>query len=110
MKKLFSLLVIAGLAAMISCGPSAEEKAAKEKAKLDSIAKVEKEKKIADSILMVEQAKQDSIVKAKAIEDSIAKAKEQKGNKKPAPKKPVNKITDKKNVKQTDKGASMKKK
>jgi len=31
MKKVFSLLLVAGMAAMISCGPSAEEKAAQQK-------------------------------------------------------------------------------
>ena len=62
MKKLFSLLVIVGMAAMIACGPSAQEKAAKEKAKQDSIAKVQKAKD--DSIAAVKKVKDDSIAAA----------------------------------------------
>ena len=37
MKKVFSLLLAAGMIALISCGPSAEEKAAAEQARQDSI-------------------------------------------------------------------------
>ncbi len=75
MKKLLSLLVIAGMAALVACGPSAEELAAKEKAKQDSIAKAQREVAIADSIAAVETAKADSIAAvAKAKEDSIAAA------------------------------------
>ncbi|MCK9611457.1 MAG: hypothetical protein PHR81_03915 [Bacteroidales bacterium] len=66
MKKLFSVLLIAGMATLIACGPSAEEKAAAEKAKQDSIAAVQK-------------AKEDSIAAAqKAIDDSIAAAEKEK--------------------------------
>ena len=80
MKKLFSLLVIAGMAAMVACGPSAEEIAAKEKAKADSIAAVQKAKE--DSIAAVQKAKEDSIAAAqKAKEDSIAAAKAKGGAK-----------------------------
>lgn len=71
MKKLFSVLVVAGMVALVACGPSAEEIAAKAKAKADSIAAVV----TADSLKAVATA--DSIAaadKAKAIEDSIAKA------------------------------------
>ena len=83
MKKLFSIVIIAGLAALVACGPSAEEKAAKEKAKQDSIAKAEKEKAIQDSIANVEKAKQDSIAAAQAKADSIAQAEaNKKGGKK----------------------------
>ena len=53
MKKLLSILVIAGMASLVACGPSAEEIAAKEKAKQDSIAAVQK-------------AKEDSIAAASA--------------------------------------------
>jgi len=53
MKKLFGLLMIAGMMSFVACGPSAEEQAA-EQARLDSIAK----------------AQQDSIAKAQT--DSIA--------------------------------------
>ncbi len=66
MKKLFALLLVAGMVAVVACGPSAEEKKAKEIA--DSTAK-------ADSMAMVQaaqQAKMDSVAKVAA--DSIAKA------------------------------------
>lgn len=87
MKKLFSLLVIAGMLAVVACGPSAEEKAAKEKAKQDSIAAAQKA--IDDSIAAV--AKADSIAaaeKAKRIEDSIAALPKAKGGTKPPTTKP----------------------
>lgn len=75
MKKLFSLLVLAGMASLVACGPSAEELAAKEKAKQDSIAKAQREIAIADSIAAVEKAKADSIAAVeKAKADSIAAA------------------------------------
>jgi uncharacterized protein involved in type VI secretion and phage assembly len=41
MKKLFTLVAVASISALVACGPSAEEKAAMEKAKQDSIAAVE---------------------------------------------------------------------
>ncbi len=41
MKKLFTLVAVASMFAFVACGPSAEEKAAMEKAKQDSIAAVE---------------------------------------------------------------------
>ena len=40
MKKVLSIALVAGMFAIYSCGPSAEEKAAAEKAKADSIAAV----------------------------------------------------------------------
>ncbi|HPI29687.1 MAG TPA: hypothetical protein PLC90_03255 [Bacteroidales bacterium] len=70
MKKLFSLLVVAGMVAIVACGPSAEEKAAAEKKKADSI-------RVADSIAAAEKQKliDDSIAAVqKAVEDSIAAA------------------------------------
>jgi hypothetical protein len=66
MKKLFALLLVAGMVAVVACGPSAEEKRAKEIA--DSTA-------LADSLAQVqaaEQAKMDSLAKVTA--DSIAAA------------------------------------
>ena len=88
MKKLLSVLVIAGMVAMVACGPSAEEKAAKEKAKQDSIALVQKAKD--DSIAAVQQAKDDSIAAVqKAKEDSIAAAAAKKGTKGTKPTKPA---------------------
>jgi hypothetical protein len=71
MKKLFALVVVAGMAAMVACGPSAEELAAKEKAKQDSIAAAQKA--IDDSIAAAQKLIDDSIA-AKAKEDSIAAA------------------------------------
>lgn len=73
MKKLFALLLIASMAALVSCGPSAEEIAAQEKlqriqdsltqqATLDSIAAVEEAAaaaKLADSL--AQQAIIDSL-------------------------------------------------
>ena len=84
MKKLFTLAAVAGMFAFSSCGPSAEEKAAAEKAKQDSIAAVEKA--YADSVAMatqaMEQARMDSVNMAaeKAKQDSIDAA--AKGGKK----------------------------
>ena len=66
MKKLFALLLVAGMVAVVACGPSAEEKRAKEIA--DSTA-------MADSLAQVQaaqQAKMDSLTKVAA--DSVAKA------------------------------------
>jgi hypothetical protein len=83
MKKVFTLIVAASMVSLIACGPSAEEKAAKEKAKQDSIAAVQKEQAIQDSIANVEKAKQDSIAAAvqKAKDDSIAAAAKKGGKK-----------------------------
>ena len=75
MKKLFGLLMIAGMMSFVACGPSAEEQAA-EQARLDSLT--------ADSIAQVEaaaaaeQTRIDSIAQVEAAEqakaDSIANA------------------------------------
>jgi hypothetical protein len=53
MKKLFALLVVAGMVAIVACGPSAEEKRAKEVA--DSIA-------MADSLAKAAAAAVDTTV------------------------------------------------
>jgi hypothetical protein len=58
MKTLSQILVVAGLATLVACGPSAEQKA--EQARLDSI-------RIADSISLVEAEQM-------RIQDSIAAA------------------------------------
>jgi hypothetical protein len=77
MRKLFALLLVAGMASFVACGPSAADKAkvqaTKDSLAKDSIAKVEAAAKLADSLAMV--AKVDSLKK-----DSIAKA-EEKGKK-----------------------------
>lgn len=74
MKKLFSLLVVAGMISLVACGPSAEEKAAAEKARQDSINAVV-EQMVADSMAAA-QAYQDSVNQAmeKLRVDSIAAA------------------------------------
>jgi len=73
MKKLFAMFVVAGMVAFVACGPSAEEKAEKQRIQdsitADSTAKVAAEQqRIADSTAMaaVEAAKADSIEKAGA--------------------------------------------
>jgi len=84
MKTLSQILVIAGLATLVACGPSAEQKA--EQARLDSI-------RIADSIAAVEAeamrvqdsinavaAEQQRIADSTRVADSIASLK--KGKKK----------------------------
>ena len=68
MKKLASIIAIVGVFAFIACGPSAEQKAAAEKAKADSM-------KAADSIKNAQQA-----AAMKAKQDSIAKATAMKGD------------------------------
>ncbi len=96
MKKIFALLLVSGMAVMLACGPSAEEKAAAEKAKADSIAAAEKAK--ADSIQAAEEeaaakekAKQDSIAKADSIEAAKAKTSNTGGSTNTTPKKPTDK-------------------
>jgi hypothetical protein len=90
MKKLSLFIAIASLGALVACGPSAEEKAAMEKAKQDSIAAVEAAKAaeeaaraqaIADSTAAYTAAEE---AKAKAMQDSIdAAAKAPKAKKTP---------------------------
>ena len=88
MKKLFTLVAVAGMFTFTACGPSAEEKAAMEKAKQDSIAAVEaanaaaeaaKAQAIADSTAAYAAAEE---AKAKAMQDSIDAAAAKKGGKK----------------------------
>lgn len=68
MKKFASIVAVVGAFAFIACGPSAEQKAAMEKAKADSA-------KAADSI---KQAQQAAMMKAK--QDSMMKAAASKGD------------------------------
>ena len=99
MKKILSLFIIAGFATLIACGPSAEEKAAAEKARQDSINVVMAQME-ADSIaavqVMMEKARQDSMAMA-MYNDSIAKA---ESNKKPA-NKPKPKTTEQKKIEES---------
>ncbi len=75
MKKVLSLIVLAGMFSFYACGPSAEEKAAAEKAKMDSIANAAKAEEAAH-----QAAIQDSIAKIQAMKDSIVKAEDAKAN------------------------------
>jgi hypothetical protein len=97
MKKVIYSVAIAATMLIVACGPSAEEIAKKEAARMDSIAKVtadslaiieaEKQKAIQDSITAaMEKMKQDSIL---AAEEAAAKKKGGKTKpKKVEPKKP----------------------
>jgi len=64
MKKILGLALIAGMFAFTACGPSAEEKAAIEKAAQDSIAAVDAQKAAEEAARA--QAEQDSIAAAAA--------------------------------------------
>jgi hypothetical protein len=94
MKKVIYSVAVAATFLIVSCGPSAEEIAKKEAARMDSIAKV-----TADSLATIEAQKQqmmqDSINAAmeKMRQDSIMAAEEaaakKKGGSKPKPAKPT---------------------
>ncbi|MBC8147754.1 MAG: hypothetical protein H8E98_07185 [Bacteroidetes bacterium] len=97
MKKLFALLLIAGMTAFVACGPSAEEIAAKEKLQqeLDSM----KEKVRLDSIAEVEAAEiaaklADSIAQQELI-DSIQNLADAANRKAAAAKKEAKTLKDK---------------
>ncbi len=66
MKKVFSILMAAGVIALVACGPSAEDKAAAEKAMQDSIDQAVN----ASGTMQEAAAMQDS---ANAMTDSVAK-------------------------------------
>ena len=77
MKKVLSLVAVAGLVAFYACGPSAEEKAKMEKAKQDSIAAAEAAGQAAKAQAAADSAaKAEAEMKAKAAADSAAKAAE----------------------------------
>ena len=66
---IYSILLFSGILVICSCGPNAQEVAAKEKLKMDSIAKVteentrikvERERAIADSIAAAEASKMEN--------------------------------------------------
>ena len=78
MKKVLSLVAIAAMTTLVACGPSAEEKAATEKAKQDSIAasqaamaeaEAAKAQATADSIAAAEAAAVDTAAAAPAAEE-----------------------------------------
>ena len=73
MKKLLSLLVVAGMVTFVACGPSAEKKAEQAKADstriADSLNRLQMDaKRLTDSVKMA-----DSTAKVTAHADSIAK-------------------------------------
>jgi hypothetical protein len=107
MKKLLSLILIAGTCSFMSCGPSKEEQAATEKARQDSIAAVaaaEAQKAMEDSMAMVQKAMEDSINAAnmKAMQDSLEMMKT--SAKKPAPKKKTQEEQKKEEAKKATQG------
>lgn len=78
MKKIFSILAVSAIMLTVACGPSAEEKAKRDKEIADSIENQEamqmeleaqKAMAISDSLAKIEKAKADSLAA-----DSIAKA------------------------------------
>ena len=88
MKKIFTLVAVASMFTFVACGPSAEEKAAAEKAKQDSIAAVEaataaeeaaKAQAMADSTAAYAAAAE---AEAKRIADSTEAASKKGGKKK----------------------------
>lgn len=110
MKKVFTLVAIASITTLVSCGPSAEEKAAKEKATQDSIAAVEaakaseeaaKAQAMADSTAAYTAAQE---AKAKATQDSIdAAAASKKGSGAAKPKVKTNEQKNQENKKDLNK-------
>lgn len=95
MKKVIYSVAVAATFLIVACGPSAEEIAKKEAARMDSIAKVtsdslatieaQKQQMMQDSInSAMEKMKQDSIL---AAEEAAAAASKKGGKTKPKPKK-----------------------
>jgi hypothetical protein len=85
MKKVLTLVAVAGMFAFYACGPSAEEKAAREKAVADSIRMVAEADSIAaaqQAAADAEKARQDSIAAAQQAAADSAAAKEAEGKKK----------------------------
>ena len=76
MKKVLSLIAIAGMFAFVACGPSAEEKAKMEQAKQDSIAAAEAAN--AEMEAAKAQATADSMAAASAATDTTKKMEEVK--------------------------------
>ena len=71
MKKVLSIIAIAGMFAFVACGPSAEEKAKMEQAKQDSIAASEAAN--AEMEAAKAQATADSMAAASAATDTTKK-------------------------------------
>jgi hypothetical protein len=88
MKKVLTLVAVAGMFAFYACGPSAEEKAAAEKRTQDSIQAAHEADSLAAAQVAADadKARQDSMMQAdaeKAKADSMAAAQDKgKGGKK----------------------------
>jgi hypothetical protein len=88
MKKVFTLVAVASMFTFVACGPSAEEKAAKDKATQDSIAAVEAAnaaEEAAKAQAMVDSSNAYAAAQeaeAKRVADSIEAATPKKGGKK----------------------------
>ena len=78
MKKVFSLLMVAGMFTFFACGNAQKQQDA-EKAQQDSITQADSIKRIEDEAKQIQM--QDSLANA-IKEDSIKKAEESKGKKK----------------------------
>ncbi len=88
MKKLFTLVAVASMFTFVACGPSAEEKAAKDKAIQDSISAVEAAnaaEEAAKAQAMVDSSNAYAAAQeaeAKRVADSIEAATKKPGKKK----------------------------
>jgi hypothetical protein len=107
MKKIYSIVLVAGVGFLVACGPSKEELAKKEQARLDSIALVEKTRLDSVQAAEAEKAKQDSLAAAleKVKQDSIEAASKKGGKKKPVAKVEPKKEEPKKEEPKTGLGA-----
>jgi len=84
MKKTLLFASIAGMACLIACGPSADQKAAAEKAKADSVAAAHR----ADSLAQVaKKMKMDDSIKNAQMKAAADSAKPAEGDKKDEKKK-----------------------
>jgi len=70
MKKVLSILAASAMLAIVACGPSAEDKAKEEAAKLDSI----EQQRIADSTLQAQEAAMATDTTAAAADTTAAAA------------------------------------
>ncbi|MBK9525962.1 MAG: hypothetical protein IPO39_14790 [Bacteroidetes bacterium] len=73
MKKVLSTLLVAGMFAVVACGPSAEEKAASEKAVQDSIATAEQAAKAAAEQASMQDSMNTVVDSTAAVVDSLKK-------------------------------------
>ncbi len=73
MKKLLTIISAACVAMIVSCGPSAEEKARMEQATQDSLNQVMEQARQDSLNQAMEQARQDSMAIAAAMQDSLNK-------------------------------------